>query len=206
MCYSPSSSFGTFLFVLTICIFLWMKGNKIQKAVAIILFTVSLMQLLEGFIWLNIKCNKMNKLLSLFIPILLYFQPLIIVGAVYYFKAGILSNIIYRNLFLLWVFFFPFFVYWIKDIVGKCTKIGKNGHLEWPAQPVSIKTVIMNLMYTLFIAIGFITLNTPWYGIFYFVISMISYFVSRDRYGRSWDSMWCHFVNILAVGSLFIKD
>lgn len=206
MCYSPSSSFGTFLFVITICIFLWIKGNKIQKALSIILFTISLMQLLEGFIWLNIKCNNTNKILSLFIPILLYFQPLIILGTVYYFKVGLLSSFIYRNLLLIWIFSIPFFLFWIKNIIGKCTTIGKNGHLVWPIQTNPIARVIMNSMYTVFVAIGFITLNTRWYGIFYFIISGIAYFVTIDIYGSSWDSMWCHFINILAIGSLFIKD
>jgi len=204
MCYSPMSSFGTFLFVFCICIFLWIRGNKLRKAISIILFTISLMQLLEGFIWLNIKCNHINKILSLFIPIILYFQPLIILGTVYYFKVGLLSNIFYKNLLLIWVFFLPFFIYWIKDIIGKCTTIGKNGHLVWPKPPNSITTTIMGLMYSVFIVIGFITLNTPWYGIFYFIISAISYCISKDKYGSSWSSMWCHFVNILAAGALFI--
>lgn len=204
MCYSATSSFGTFLFVLCICIFLWIKGNKIQRAISIILFTISLMQLLEGFIWLNIKCTRVNKILSVFIPIVLYLQPLITLGTVYSFNIGLLQPNIYKYLLFLWILLLPFFVYWTKDIIGKCTKMGKNGHLEWSYQPDTLTIVRMNQIYVIMLGLGIVTINTKWYGIFYGFFSVISNYFTQKMYGRAWSSMWCHFVNILAIGALFI--
>ena len=204
MCYSAESSFGTFLFVLAICIYLWIQGNNLQKTVSIILFFISLMQVIEGCIWLNIKCSQMNKILSFFIPVLLYLQPIIALATVFYFKVGLLSDTIYKKLLFLWGLMLPFFLYWTKSTMGKCTTIGKNGHLAWPSQPVTKLDIVMNIFYIIAIGTAIITLNTPWYGIFYGIIAAISYVVSKSTYGRSWGSMWCHFVNILAVAALFI--
>jgi hypothetical protein len=204
MCYSTESSFGTFVFVLAICIYLWIHGNNLQKAISIILFFISLMQLIEGFIWLNIKCTQINKIISLFIPALLYLQPIVALTTVSYFKVGLLSSMIYTTLLCVWLLMLPFFLYWSKSIMGKCTTIAKNGHLAWPSQPVVKLDIVINILYILAMGTAIITLNTPWYGIFYGIIATISYVVTKSTYGRSWSSMWCHFINILEVAALFI--
>jgi hypothetical protein len=99
----------------------------------------------------------------------------------------------------------PLFIDWMKEGLGKCTIIGLQGHLEWPFTNTSRnKHLIIQKIYNIILAIGFITLNTEWYGFFYTGIASLAYFTSKTIYGHSWGSIWCHFVNILAIGSIFI--
>jgi hypothetical protein len=205
MCYSATSSFGTFIFVFIICSYLYSKGNKIQKTISIILFFISFMQVLEGLIWLNIDCGDVNRLISSFIPVLLFLQPIITIGTIYMFGTGILSSCIYMILLGIWLLLLPFFIDWMKDGIGKCTTIGQKGHLTWPfANSSKPNHLFMQTVYSLILGIGFFTLNTKWYGYFYGIMAIIGNYISKSIYGHSWGSIWCHFVNILAIGALFI--
>lgn len=204
MCYSPESSLITFLIVLSVCIYLWIKGGNVHKSIAVILFFISLMQILELFIWLNIKCSNINKFVSLFIPILLFLQPVIVISTVLYFNSGIFSPTFYKIILSIWFICSPLFISWMKKGLNKCTTVGTNGHLEWPYANSSNDEFIQTI-YNLILAIGIGTLNTKWYGIFYIVLSSLSYNHIRKIYGHSWGSIWCNFVNVLALGALFIK-
>ena len=205
MCYSATTSFGTFLFVSLICAILWSKGKPLQRTLAILLFFIALMQLVEGLLWLTLECNKTNVIISSFIPILLYLQPLVIIGTIYLFGTGYLSPTIYKGLLGIWLISLPLYIEWMKDGFGKCTTIGPNGHLVWPFTNGSPRDhSVIQSIYNIMLGLGFITLNTEWYGLFYMVIASAGYQVSRATYGHSWGSIWCHFVNILAVGALLI--
>jgi hypothetical protein len=203
MCYSAESSLGTFLFVFIISCYLWIKGGIINKSIAIILFFISLMQIVELFIWLNLECSNTNKFISLFIPILLYLQPVIVICTILYFNSGILPPTFYKIILGIWGICFPFFINWMKNDFNKCTKVGSSGHLEWPY--ANSPNQIVQSLYNLILVIGIGTLNTKWYGIFYIILSSLSYNHIREIYGHSWGSIWCNFVNFLAFGALFIK-
>ena len=204
MCYSVSSSFGTFFFVFVICCILWIRGSKLQKSLSIMLGIVAFMQIIEGLLWLNLECNNINIFITSFIPILLFLQPIIIIGTVYIFGTGLLSPLFYKILLGISVLSLPLYLNWIKDGIGKCTVVGKNGHLVWPFTNIN-PPPLAHMLYNMIISIGFITLNTEWYGIFYFLMANIGYFKTRMTYGHSWASIWCHFANLLAVGALFVK-
>lgn len=204
MCYSPESSLTTFLIVLGVCIYLWIKDGNIHKSIAVILFFISLMQILELFIWLNLECSNTNKFISLFIPILLFLQPIIVISTILYFNSGRLSPTFYKIILGIWIVCSPLFINWMKKGLNKCTQVGTNGYLEWPFANSSNDEFIQTI-YNLVLGTGIATLNTEWYGIFYIVLSSLSYNYIRTIYGHSWGSIWCNFVNVLALGALFIK-
>lgn len=203
MCYSASSSFGTFFFVLIICCILWLRGSTVQKSLSIILAFVALMQVIEGLLWLNLECNNANKIITSFIPLLLFLQPIIIIGTLYYFKAGVLSPVIYKLLLCISFILLPLYIVWIKDNVGKCTTVGENGHLVWPFTKVNPHPLVA-IFYFLTITIGIASLKTEWYGLLYMFIALLGLSKSMSTYGHSWGSIWCHFVNFLAIGALFV--
>jgi len=206
MCYSVQSSLTTFLVVFGVCNYIWIKGGDVNKSIAVILFFISLMQIVEMLIWLNIECSTMNKLISLFIPILLFLQPIVVITTILYFNSGVLPRIYYKVALGVWLLCVPFFLTGMKYGFNKCTKVGVNGHLVWPYTNVdrSIDR-IMQTLYNLVLVIGIGTLNTKWYGIFYIILSLFSYNYIREIYGHSWGSIWCNFVNFLALGALFIS-
>lgn len=204
MCYSPESSLITFLIVLCVCIYLWIKGGNVHKSIAVILFFISLMQILELFIWLNLECSKTNKFISLFIPILLFLQPIIVISTILYFNSGRLSPTLYKIILGIWLICSPLFINWMKKGFNKCTEVGPSGYLKWPYTNSSSDDLIKTL-YNLILVVGIGSLNTEWYGIFYIVLSSLSYNHIIKIYGHSWGSIWCNFVNFLALGALFIK-
>lgn len=203
MCYSASSSFGTFFFVFFICCILWIRGSNLQKSLAIMLGFIALMQVIEGLLWLNIECDNINIFITSFIPILLFIQPIVIIGTLYSFGTGLLSPFIYKILLGIAFLSLPLYIDWFKDGIGKCTVIGKNGHLVWPFTNTNPDS-LAHILYNILLAIGFGTLNTEWYGIFYLVMAVLGNIKSRITYGHSWGSIWCHYVNLLAIGALFV--
>jgi len=203
MCYSASSSFGTFFFVFFICCILWIRGSKVQKSLSIMLLFIALMQVIEGFLWLNIDCTDVNIFITSLIPILLFLQPIVIIGTVYMFGTGLLSPFIYKILLGISVLYLPVYINFVKDSLGKCTVIGKNGHLVWPFMSTN-SISLTQMLYNILLVIGFATLNTEWYGMFYLIMATLGYFKSRITYGHSWGSVWCHYVNLLAIGALFV--
>ncbi len=168
------------------------------------LIIIASMQVIEGLLWLNIECNNVNKFITLFIAILLFLQPIVIIGAVYAFGAGRLPPLFYKILLGISLVSLPLYMDYFKDGLGKCTVIGENGHLVWPftnITPISLGQILYNTT----ISIGFATLNTEWYGIFYVIMATLGFFKTRITYGHSWGSIWCHFVNLLAIGALFVR-
>lgn len=203
MCYSAPSSFGTFIFVISICYILWIRGSKVQKSLSIILGVIALMQLIEGFLWLNIECDNTNVFISSFIPILLFIQPIVVIATIYTFGSGYLSPIVYKILLGISLISMPYYLDWFKDGVGKCTVVGSNGHLVWSFTNTN-PYPFANILYNIILGVGVATLNTEWYGLFYLVMATLGYFKSKITYGHSWASVWCHFVNLLSIGALFI--
>ena len=161
------------------------------------------MQVIEGLIWFNIECNNINIFITSFIPILLFLQPIVIIGTIYSFGTGILSPLFYKILLGICFLSLPLYIDWFKDGIGKCTVIGKNGYLVWPFTNKNSNS-LAHIIYNIILSVGFATLNTEWYGIFYLIMAILGYFKSRITYGHSWGSIWCHFVNILAIGALFV--
>ena len=162
---------------------------------------IALMQVIEGFLWLNIECNNINIFITSFIPILLFIQPIVIIATLYIFRTGTLSPLFYKILLGICLLSLPLYIDWVKDGIGKCTTVGQNGHLVWP---FTNRDSLAHIVYNVTLSIGFATLNTEWYGIFYLVMATLGYFKSRATYGHSWGSIWCHFVNLLATGALFV--
>jgi uncharacterized membrane protein len=104
------------------------------------------------------------------------------------------------------VAFSPFFINWMKDGFNKCTTVGENGHLVWPYTRIKSDIhQLLQILYTIVLGIVIGTLNTKWYGIFYVILSSVSYNHIKKIYGHSWGSIWCIFINILALVALFIE-
>jgi hypothetical protein len=164
---------------------------------------IALMQVIEGFLWLNIECNNVNRFITYFIPVLLFIQPIVVIGTLYTFDSGFLSPLFYKILLGISLLSLPLYIDFFKDGMGKCTAIGKNGHLVWPFTNINSFTLV-HVIYNILLCVGFATLNTSWYGIFYLIMAAAGYSMSRIAYGHSWGSIWCHYVNLLSIGALLV--
>lgn len=81
MCFNKESSIIAFTIGIVCSYLLIKKANKLHDKyyilVAVLLILISIMQLIEFFLWLNQKCNNTNYIFSLLIIVLLWAQPFI---------------------------------------------------------------------------------------------------------------------------------
>lgn len=201
MCYSAEVSFGTFSFVMIIASFLWFRNSKTDRAISLILIVVVLMQLIEGILWLHPECDTTNKIFSTTIPIILYIQPLLINAIVAFYAAGWSSG--YAIIALLFLGFLPFQLFHIYQRYGKCVTTS-NGHLDWSpiigdVDPIG---VLPEFIYNAAMVFPFLTLKNKLFGLSYIASSIVSRFGIGGAYPQTWPSLWCHFVNGLAVLAL----
>lgn len=204
MCYSAEVSIGTFGFVSLICLFLWQRGRPIDKALTWILLIIASMQLIEFGLWKNLECGWQNKVLSAAIPVLLWLQPLVIFLSIWYYKVGWLG--FYGWLAVVYIIALPFIPreYFIKHTLGQCTTVGDCGHLNWPATREEADPYNLQLFYNIAIITGLSTLKSTTFSAFYIISAYLSYIYTKMYYRDSWSSVWCHFVNALAVGAVVL--
>jgi hypothetical protein len=203
MCYSAEVSLGTFGFVFLLAAYLWQEGPIIKKAISLCLVIIASMQLVEFGLWKAPDCGVANRVLTTLVPITLYLQPLLIHATIGYFNAGLLNKSVYLNVAKMLGVLFPFFLLFIAKDIGKCTTVDSCGYLAWPALKPDGSFFGMEGIYHMLMIAGLGTLKNTTFSIFYLTLSAISYFVSKKYYRDSWGSVWCHFVNALAIGAVF---
>lgn len=195
MCYNAQTSIGTFLFVGGISAFLWFRNRPIDRAIALILLVIVLMQLLEFVIWTHLGPTPENTLATQLIPFFLYAQPLLIALILWTFKAGVYTDsykwITYGLCALL-----PLFLW---NMPTSITTVGPNGHLDWGIQypPTFLFIYYSTLAYL------FLTLKNSTMGITLFGGYFLSWMYYKKYYEREWASMWCHAVNGAALVAVF---
>lgn len=202
MCYSAPVSFGTFLFVAVISLVLWFRNRGIDRAIALILLVVALMQLIEGVLWLHPECDTINQQFSAAIPVLLYLQPLLINAIVAWYAAGWGAG--YAIIALGFLVFLPVQLYRIGQRFGACVSRNADGQLDWTpivgkVDPIGL---LPALIYDIAMMFPFLTLRNPLFGLSYITMSVVSRIGFEGRYKQTWPSLWCHFVNGLAVLAL----
>jgi hypothetical protein len=198
MCYNAEVSGGTFLFVSLISFWLWQRNSGIDRPIAGILFFISVMQALEWILWLNLDCNWLNKLITRLIPIYISLQPVIVNLIVWHFGAGWAPG--YLQLALLCLAFVPFVIWRNQSIQGQCVKVSTGGNLVWPGIPgEGWDSYLIRLIYYPSLLYPIITLNNTLFSGLYAVFACLSIFIMSAKSKEAWPSLWCHFVNFLAV-------
>ena len=195
-------SIQTFLFVSLVSAFLWYRNKKSDRAISLILLVVVFMQFVEYGLWENLDCGKINKLLTSFIPILLFLQPLLINFIVWWFEAGWAPG--YFIIFFVYLLCLPYKLYKASTDYGNCVKVGEDGHLEWVGVPEqSMSGYIERCMYYAALAYPIATLNNIPFAIIFTGLSSLSLFGFSATNQKTWPSIWCHYVNFLSVFALF---
>jgi hypothetical protein len=209
MCYNAEVSIGTFTVVTIISIYLWIRNNKIDRAIALILFVISLMQLFEYILWINLDCNSINKLITNIIPIYLYLQPILLAFIVWIMNAGWGGNI-YPLIIVISGILFPYYSAHVFKSKSQCIKIGECNHLNWNIQTNlfdnSIPLLYRFLIFFYYVSMLYVTatLNNRLLSIILVILWGFSYIIIRALYNEVWPSIWCHSVNVAAIFALFI--
>lgn len=205
MCYSANTSIGTFVFVGIAAIYLFMRNSGIDRAVGLILVSISFIQLAEFIIWTHMGPTPENHIVSSIIPLLLYLQPILISFILLSFKAGLYPEF-YKIVFYGSLAFLPFYIYYLSQMYKPNTYsvIGQKGHLEWPSNRFksTLFGYISLSLYVAIILLMFATLKNRTLALVFLIGYGISGLYYKLYYDRAWGSVWCHSASAMTVAAL----
>lgn len=201
MCYSATVSFGTVGIVALIAIY---HMTKARVALALILLLFVFMQAVEGVLWLHPSCDPVNRMASRMIPLVLAAQPLVFAAILLGSSYGV-APALYKGILLLGLAGLPFYLQTVKE---SCIHAGADGHLEWNIQPFGdLLPLTTHTLFTIYyygaILLCTVTMRDPFLAAAFSAMFIVSFWLIRDRYPRSWGSVWCHAINAIAILSLF---
>ena len=217
MCYNEKVSIATFLTVSGISLFLWLRDNKIDRAVSLIIFVIVFIQLLEFIIWSyqdKKECNPYNRVASLLIPYVITTQIPLIALIIKQMDAG--TGIYYDYIIYSW---FPLVVWATYELYkdhkfdftkDNCIRPGNSNHLDWNINFLNTLEFRPDFMYLFYLFIYYVggtyVFSTLKNRLLSYVFSgglFISGAINYFHYERVWGSMWCHAANFMGMAAIF---
>jgi hypothetical protein len=186
MCWNSEVSLNTFIYAIISATILLLLNNTRYLYIMTVL-SISSMQLLEYFAWININDKKMMKILSIIGIIIIFIQIFLF--------TNLIQNKKYKNIMLMLILLI--LIIYIILIFPQTTLDmikAENGHLAWLWSDVNI--VFILICFIFYLAPFFIN---KWYGFFMFgLISLIISMYFFYKY-KTFGSIWCYISNILWV-------
>tara|TARA_Y100000991_G_C21949145_1_gene338899 strand:+ start:261 stop:938 length:678 start_codon:yes stop_codon:yes gene_type:complete len=214
MCFNAQSSITTFFIVLCCSIFLYIRNYRYGKTLALIFFTVALMQLAEFFMWSDLKCGNMNDYATKFAFIVLCLEPVIVTFAVYNYNVSKIPNKYLKWIFYFYLIFFGLFIFrtliYNKKLCSLPSK--KLKHLIWDHGHLmsNLPKLLIYSFWILYFCAGllFLSFKNIQVGVTYLLLIVITivlskYFTRNSKNSLTWKSLWCLIINIipfLAIG------
>ena len=202
MCFNAPVSFFTFTIGTIFSLLLITHGNKKYKkeniVFGIFFIFISLIQFMDFLFWIDIK-NKLgiNKIVTLFGPILNVCQPMILyLIKVIYYKPDIFSlnnyNLLFTILNSLYLLYFG--KMYTKFISNEQITHVENGHLKWPWLKYSNP-----LYYLILFGLNAFYLTNLKYSFILFVITYFFLFISWKYFNYSTGELWCFFGSFIPL-------
>lgn len=140
MCYSKELSIKSFLLGIISAGLLLYFGNKdkqnVNKAIATFFVFISLIQLMEYFMWKDIKCETgENYVASVIGPLINLLQPVIMLIIFSYFLTTRINDTLSFCIIGANILYCTYVLYLYKDYQNNqnnlCTKVNDQNHLTW---------------------------------------------------------------------------
>lgn len=210
MCWNENISLNTFLFSSFVLLLIIYNNTftqyKIQELnypwIYVFLASFILMQLIEFFLWRNIRNPFYNRIFSILGTCLIFLQPAASIMIILNESLRNLLLIIYSSIAI------PYLLY--NLFTNKThTTVSKSGHLEWFFfntddasinlfnQKISIISFLFTLVWMFFFMFSFIY-EKKWFFLFFIPITLTFSLVKYWNDGTHW-SMWCWFVNSMMI-------
>ena len=203
MCFSKNSSIISFLFGFiggSLCILL---DKPIDKIVGYFFIFISLMQLVEYFLWDHQICNNYNQKLSILGMILNHFQPIVLAILIYIFNKDLShkNRLIIAILTIIYIILIiPYSMQFLynKNKNLSCTMKNKR-HLYWKWNTLNYYRFIY--IYFLFTFVSFALLGLPTIkeSIVFSIIAVLSFLTSYIFYDKSVGALWCYYVVFIPI-------
>lgn len=209
MCFSAelsmaSLSFGIFSSLMLIN-FGSNKSKSTNKAIGYFFLFVSLMQLVEFFLWIDIDCvNGFNKIGSLLGPILNHLQPvvLLILATIFLEPANLISqNIVIPANIIYLIYCYYEYIKYLQDDKNFCVRTNECEHLDW--------TWKKNFNYLFYFIISFINIANFYTNINLIISFSVSYLLllySIFEFNKNIGEFWCLMVTGIPLLNLFIEN
>ncbi len=208
MCYSKDLSLSALIFGLSSSFLLIEFGNKqsynTNRTIGYFFMYVTLMQLVEYFLWVDIDCKSgLNKLGSLIGPILNHLQPIILLIIASYLleSNSIVSTntlVSWNALYLLYVIYQ--YVKYINNSDNLCIKTNDCDHIDW--------TWKKDFNYLFYFAISFINIinySNNMNLLTSFIVSYLLLLISIFKFNKNVGEFWCLMVTGIPLINLFME-
>jgi len=204
MCWNQDISINTFLFASLALIFIYITNNYSKyksktfdnPLVYLFFFEVAFMQLIEFFLWRNLKNHSINEFLSKIGSFLITIQPvtiMLMIPNINYMYSLIVSYI---------VFVLAYFEYRrIYNPFKFHTFIGNNGHLSWEWMNLNGKENIFLIIYLIFYLLSLLLINNVLLSGFV-IIALIISLINHYKY-KTFATMWCWYTNLFFLYFIF---
>ena len=203
MCWNAEVSLNTFIFSSFVLAFVYYNNEYTQykipifenKWLYIFLILTFSMQLIEFFIWRNLK-NNYNQFFTKIAFILVYLQAAA--------SLMLLSNLTLRNSIII-----PYLVIGIPYLTTLLSSnkvnssVSKTGHIVWNNFNIIVNGVKLNnylFFVWLFLLLFSFLYEQRWYYLLFAIVT-ISVFLYKEMSRAG--SMWCWFINIFFIYLMF---
>ena len=196
MCWNAEVSLNTFIYG-TIAAIIVLSLNKIPIRTILLVYTVSLIQLMEYFTWKNINNNELIHYLSITGAFILLLQVLLITNNNLKNKEQLFS---YIFIFILTIIAFNHNFENKKFHMEK----GENGHLKWLWADLPVPLLISGLLLWIYPPIK----NKNYISTLFIITTLTISFYYYYKY-KTWGSMWCYIGNsfwiLLIMKSIYLS-
>ena len=206
MCYSKESSLNGFIFGITTSILLLNSTNNTSKHIGFIFANISLMQLLEYFIWNDQKCGKINEIASKLIVVALGLQTLsLFLGGYFFNTLNINKNLLLSIIVLIisMILYYIVTVFFFTTNINWCTKPSKdNYHLKWAnSDKYMISTRI--LYYFSYLIVCLLGKDRLRFMLLLFILIFILIYSYVTIIKGSFYSKWCFYGAMIPIIFIF---
>ena len=199
MCWNQDISINTFVFSCLVLVFIYYTNTFTRyktplfdnPVVYLFFLSVVSMQLIEFFLWRNLKSPVINKYLSKLASFLFILQPLFLILIIPTLATRYMMLFIYSIYMLTYLFYKKMY-----SPVNFHTSVGKNGHLSWEFVNLKGFETIFALLYLLIYLSAIFMVNNHLLIIFLIPAFIISLFYYKDQ---TFGTMWCWISNLFLL-------
>ena len=194
MCYNKDVSIYTYIIGLVSSYLLLTNEKKSLKIIGCFFIVVIQMQLVEYFLWNNIKCNSKNITISNIGALLNVIQPIILYIAILYYNKEITSkNKKIINITII-LYILSLLLYSINLFPIGCSIVTEVSapYLQWGWYYKKYPNFITIMFPITLMVLMYLGLDNP-YNIYFSIIFILSFLVSFIIYKkqRAFGNIWC---------------
>lgn len=199
MCWNADISLNTFVFAILALVFIYAANTYTKykssmfdnKLVYLFMLDVAAVQLVEYFLWKNLKNPSMNAFLSKINAFVIAMQPLILV-------LMIPKQALRRGMVLAYAVCALLFFVLKKAPIWFHTSVAPNGHLSWDW--INYKGYWLPLFVLFFYGVSMLSINNFKLSLFILALVAVS-FINYYKYNKyqTVGSMWCWSGNLFSL-------